>query len=255
VAAYVADVRAARVSRGFGDTLSLAEAECARGKLVRELPPVLGPVVGYKAAFTNPASRSRVGLTSPSWGVMFGGMMLESGASVPARFGALPSYEPDLVAVVKDGALASARSPLEALRYLSEVAPFIELPDLMLEGRPSGPAIVATNIGARGGVLGPRIRVEAGQAFLDALGRMTVVTSDDRGRELGRAQGSLLMEHPVNSALWLARTLEEQGVALRAGDLLSLGGFLPPAPTQAGTTITVRYLGLPGDPSVAVRFE
>jgi 2-oxo-hept-3-ene-1,7-dioate hydratase len=55
--------------------------------------------------------------------------------------------------------------------------------------------------------------------------------------------------------MWMAQTLKKEGIALRPGDLLSLGGYLPAAPTQAGTSITVKYLGLPGDPSVTVHFE
>ncbi|MGE3536126.1 MAG: 2-keto-4-pentenoate hydratase [Candidatus Tectimicrobiota bacterium] len=256
VAAYVADVQAARLSQGFGNTLSLEEAACARGKLVQALPPVLGPVVGYKAGFTNPVLQQRFGVSGPAWGVMFAGLMRASGARLPARFGARPLYEADLVVVVKDAGLADASTPLEALQYLAEVAPFIELPDLMLDGTPSGSALIATNIAFRGGVLGPRLPVVPTPAFLDALATMTVVLSEDRqGKELGRAPGSALMEHPLNAALWIARALKQDGILLRPGDLLSLGGYFPPAPTQPGSSITVTYRGLPGDPSVTVHFE
>ena len=63
------------------------------------------------------------------------------------------------------------------------------------------------------------------------------------------------MEHPINAAMWMAQVLKKAGVALKPGDLLSLGGYIPPAPTQPGTRLTVKYLGLPGDPSVTVHFE
>ena len=256
VAAYVADFQAARVSQGFGNDLSLADAQCAKGKLVQALPQVQGRVVGYKAAFTNPALQQRFGVTSPAWGVMFAKMMVDSGAKLPARFGARPLYEADFVAVVKDAGLADARTPLEALQHISAVVPFIELPDLMLEGAPTGTALIATNIGFRGGALGPRVAVEPTQAFLDALANMTVVmTEDTSGKELGRVKGNVLMEHPINAALWVAQALKRDGVALRPGDLLSLGGYIPPTPTQPGTSITVQYFGLPGDPSVTVHFE
>jgi 2-keto-4-pentenoate hydratase len=63
------------------------------------------------------------------------------------------------------------------------------------------------------------------------------------------------MGHPLNSAMWIAQDLERSGMRLKAGDLLSLGTFLPFQPPKAGTTATVRYLGLPGDPSVSVSFK
>jgi 2-keto-4-pentenoate hydratase len=85
---------------------------------------------------------------------------------------------------------------------------------------------------------------------------MTVVmTEDNSGKELVRVKGHVLMEHPINAALWLAQALKKEGVALKTGDLLSLGGYIPPAPTQPGTSITVKYLGLLGNPAVTVHFE
>lgn len=256
VASYLADFKAARASKGFGPDLTPADVECAKGKLVKELPQVLGRVVGYKAAFTNPAVQQRFGMNSPAWGVMFEKMMLDSGAKLPAKFGARPQYEADFIAVVKDAGLADAKTPLEALRHISDVVPFIELPDLMLEGTPKASELIATNVAFRAGALGPRVKVEPTQAFLDALANMTVVMTEDKsGKELGRVKGHVLMDHPVNAAMWLAQALKKEGIALKPGDLLSLGGYIPPAPTQPGTSITVKYLGLPGDPSVAVHFE
>ncbi len=256
VKAYVADVQAARVSQGFGNDLSLADAACARAQVVQALPPVLGPVVGYKAGFTNPVLQQRFGVQSPAWGVMFANHMVASGTTLPAQFGARPMYEADLIAVVQDAALADATTPLDALQHIAAIVPFIELPDLMLAGTATGTALIATNIAFRGGVLGPRIKAEATQAFLDALAEMTVVmTEDSSGTELGRAKGHVLMENPLNAALWLARALKQDGIVLKPGDLLSLGGYFPPAPTQPGTRITVKYVGLPGEPSVTVHFE
>ena len=52
-----------------------------------------------------------------------------------------------------------------------------------------------------------------------------------------------------------ADNLAREGLALKKGDLLSLGSFsrlLPPAP---GLGVEVQYLGLPGDPKVAVFFQ
>jgi 2-keto-4-pentenoate hydratase len=85
---------------------------------------------------------------------------------------------------------------------------------------------------------------------------MTVVMSEDRaGKELGRAKGDLIMGNPVNAAMWLAQALKKDGVALKPGDLLSLGGYFPSTQISSGTTISVKYLGLPGDPAVTTHFD
>lgn len=258
VAVYLADFEAGRPSKGFGKNLSMDDAACARGKLARALPRVLGPAVGYKAVFTNADSQKRFGVAGPAWGVMFGNRMLPDGARLPAKFGALPRYESDFLVVVKDAALADAKSPREAMSHISALIPFIELPDIMLEGKPTGAELVATNAAFRGGVLGARIPVAESNAadLLEALANMEVVVTEERsGREIGRARGNVLMDNPIRAALWLAQALKNDGVILKAGDLLSLGGFLASAPTQAGTSMSVRYAGLPGNPTVTVHFD
>lgn len=256
VAAYLEDFRAARPSQGFGKDISPDDARCARGKLIEALPAVLGRRVGYKAVFTNAESQKRFGVSGPAWGVMFGGMMLFNSTLVYAKYGAKLRYEADFIVVVKDAGLADAESPLEALQHISTLIPFIELPDIMLEGSPTGAELVAANAAFRGGVLGPRIPVVPSRALLDELAQMEVVVSEDRsGREIGRARGKVLMGQPIRAALWLAKALRKEGIELKPGDLLSLGGFLPSLPVEPGTSISVTYVGLHDSPVVVVHFE
>ncbi len=254
--AYVADFSAMRESKGFGNDISAADAECAKKKLSLKLRRVLGEQVGYKAGFTNVALQQRFKVDGPRWGYMYERDMIDIQAVLPAKFGARPLYEADFIVVAKDAGLADAKTPLEALGHIEFLVPFIELPDLMLEGTFSGNAMVATNVAFRGGVLGQEIPVVKSQAFLDALANMTVVMTDENsGQELGRAKGSALMDNPINAAMWLAQDLKKNGIKLKRGDLLSLGGYVPPQPTKPGMRVQVKYIGLPGDPSVSVEFH
>jgi len=258
VAAYVADFEAARPSKGFGKDISMADATCARTKLAQALTRVLGPTVGYKAVFTNTDSQKRFAVDGPAWGVMFGSRMMPDGTRLPAQFGALPRYEADFLVVVRDAGLADAKSPREAMDHISALIPFIELPDIMLDGKPTGAELVAANAAFRAGVLAPRIAVTDGNAatLVEALANMEVVVTEDRsGKEIGRARGNVLMGNPINAALWLAQSLKRDGVVLKPGDLLSLGGFIASAPVRAGTSMSVHYIGLPGDPTVKVHFD
>ena len=251
--AYVSDFAARRLSKGFGNDLTLADAECAKKKLAQQLPAVLGKLVGYKAGFTNVALQQRFGVDSPKWGYMYDRNMIDIIAAIPANFGARPMYEADFIVVVKDARLADAKTPLEALGYLESIVPFIEMADLMLEGTFNGNAMIATNVAFRGGVTGDDIPVVKSQAFLDSLANMTVVMTDEvDGKELGRAKGSALMENPIYAAMWLAQALKKDGITLKKGDLLSLGGYIPPQPAKPGMKVQVRYIGLPGDPAVSV---
>jgi len=87
------------------------------------------------------------------------------------------------------------------------------------------------------------------------LAAMTVTLSDDT-RELARAPGSALLGHPLNALAWLVADLRAQGRRLRAGEHVSLGGFSPALPVQAGRSYTATYSGLGAQPiSVTVRIR
>lgn len=257
VDAYLADFASRKLSKGFGNDITLADAECAKRKLAAKLPAVLGSRIGYKAAFVNPALQQRFGVDGPKWGYMYDRNMVDIVAVLPHDFGARPQFEADLIVEVKDAGLVSAKTPLEALSHLESVIPFIELPDLMLDGQFSGSNFIAANVGFRGGVTGMELPVQRTQAFADAMANMMVVMTDeaDGGKELGRGQGSVLMGHPLNAAIWLAKELKKDGITLKKGDLLSLGGFFPPQATKPGMKIRMQYIGLPGDPALSVEFN
>jgi len=245
--AYLSDFATRKLSKGFGNDISLADAECAKRKLGQKLPKFLGSPIGYKAAFANPVLQQRFGVDGPKWGYMYDRNFVDIIAVLPSDFGVRPLVEADFLVEVKDPRLAD----------LESVVPFIELPDLMLEGQFSGPNFIATNVGFRGGVTGAELPVQRTQAFADAMANMTVVMIDeaDSNKELGRGQGSAIMGNPLNAAIWLAKELKKEGIVLKKGDLLSLGGFFPPQPTKAGMKIRMEYRGLPGNPAVSVEFN
>ena len=243
--------------RGLRSDLTMENGECGRRRLVEKIEAPDNRVIGYKAGLTSRAAQERFGVSSPVRGVLLEKMLLKDGADVPADFGARPVYEADLLVVVRDPAIHQAKTHLDVLRSLSLVAPFIELPDLLVaEGEKlSAPLIVSLNVGARLGVVGRGVPVQATPEFADALAAMRVVVTDDKGREIASARGAAILDHPLNAALWLVQDLARAGVKLKSGDVLSLGSFTAPMPARPGLALAVRYLGLPGEPSVSVRFR
>jgi 2-keto-4-pentenoate hydratase len=257
VDAFVKDFESAHPSRGLPSVQNMEDARCAQAAVVRKLTASLGPVAGYKAGLTNPAMQKRLGVDQPVSGVLLKGMLLPDGSEFKVASAARPLYEADFIMVVKDGkALARARSLQEAAQSIAYVVPFIELPDLMLDPsvKLTGPGLVAINAGARYGVLGTPIAMQVDDGFIQSLATMTVVLLED-GHELAKGPGSAILDNPLNSAMWLARDLAGAGIELKAGDMLSLGSFLPAQPPKAGTKGTARYVGLPGDPTVSVTFR
>jgi 2-keto-4-pentenoate hydratase len=253
-----ADYFAKRPSQSLHAGLTIGEARGAQKEFVARLTPKLGRPVGYKVGLTSKAVQESVGASTPVRGVLLRDMMLKDGARVSAQFGARPIWEPDLIVVVKDAGINSAKTPLDVARHLSEVVAFIELPDRIVAEteKVDGNLITALNTSARLGVLGQRVKVEATAAFLAALENMTVTASDQTGTELAKAKGDALLGHPLKPVLWLLEDLAATGETLKGGDLISLGSFARPEAPRAGQTVTVRYDGLPGGPlKVSVRFS
>jgi 2-keto-4-pentenoate hydratase len=243
--------------RGLPVDLSMRDAECGRRRLVEKLESSENRIVGYKAGLTNARIQAQFGISSPVRGVLLEKMLLTDGADVAFDFGARPVFEADLIVIVKDVAIHNAKTHVEVLRSLSMVVPFIELPDLMVaEGEKlSAPLIVSLNVGARLGVVGRGVPVQATPEFAAALAAMRVVVTDRGGKDLASGAGAAILDHPLNAVLWLAQDLEKSRIKLKPGDLLSLGSFTAPLTPRPGLVVTVRYEGLPGNPAVSVRFR
>ena len=243
------------------ENLSTADGECSRAKLNRMLALQLGAPVGYKAGLTNPAVQKRFNADAPVWGTLYGPMLLENGARVPANFGARALFEADLLVRVSSDTINQARSPRDVMAGIDQVIPFIELPDLTVQAPPKlgGPGISAINVGARFGVAGKPIGVPTFRgeryAMLDALRDMTVILTDGAGTELNRGKGSDVLEHPLIAVVWLAEALAKQGLAMKPGELISLGSFSPLSPPKSGLKVTATYHGLPGALPVSVTFK
>jgi 2-keto-4-pentenoate hydratase len=237
--------------------LAMADAQCGRDKFTNLLGQNYGKVVGYKAGLTNPAVQKRFNHPNPVRGTLFEKMLLQDGAEVPAKFGARPLFEADMVMEVRDAAINKATTPLEALRHIARIYPFIELPDLLVEDptKITGPSLVYSNVGARLGVLGRPLDVQATPELVEALANMTVRLLDQDGKELDSAKGSAILGQPLNAVLWLVKDLNDSGIALKKGDLLSLGSFSRLLPPKPGTAAVLVYDGLPGNPRATVTFN
>ncbi|MBX3587538.1 MAG: fumarylacetoacetate hydrolase [Ramlibacter sp.] len=260
-AVALVDQYMARAPAANPEGLSEADGACSRAKINALLELRLGNVIGYKAGLTASAVQKRFGYDKPVWGKLYEGMVLEDGATVEAAFGARPLFEADMLVRVSSEAINQAKTPMDVLMAIDQIIPFIELPDLVVQAPPklNGPAISAINVGARLGVAGRPVAVPVTRgdryAMLDALRDMDVVLSDGSGATLGKGKGSDILEHPLNAVIWLAQALAQEGLAMKPGELISLGSFSPLLPPKAGMKVTATYQGLPGAAPVSVQFK
>jgi 2-keto-4-pentenoate hydratase len=253
---YVEDWQAKRPAKAL-PVADMKDAACAQGKVVEAMGPTLGKVVGYKVGLTSKATQERFGTNAPVAGVLLQGMILDSGASVPAAFGARPVWEADMLLVVKDEGINQAKTLEEALRHISAMRPFIELPDLALapSEKLDGIQLTAINVAARVGVAGPEVPLEPGPETVQRLADVRIIVTDATGAKLAEGAGSATLGNPLGAVVWLVEELGKHGQKLSAGDLISVGSFTPLTPPKPGQEVTATYEGLPGTPKVSVKFH
>jgi 2-keto-4-pentenoate hydratase len=253
---FLADWTAKRQTQSLPVT-NMADAVCARDKLVEKMRESHGKVVGYKAGLTAKATQERFGANAPVAGILLEKMIVNDGATVPVNFGGRVVWEADMLLVVKDSGINAAKTPEDALKHISAMRPFIELPDLALDPKEKldGMQLAAINVAARLGVVGPEVALEPSADTVRRLAEMKIIATDGSGASLAENTGAATLGNPLNVVVWLIEELKKGGHELRAGDLISVGSFSPLVPLKAGQTVTVRYEGLAQPAAVRVTFQ
>jgi 2-keto-4-pentenoate hydratase len=65
-----------------------------------------------------------------------------------------------------------------------------------------------------------------------------------RGEPVSMGAGAACLGHPLNAALWLARTMIEVGNPLKEGDVVMTGALGPMVTVSPGDVIDTRVNGL-----------
>jgi 2-keto-4-pentenoate hydratase len=113
-----------------------------------------------------------------------------------------------MLLVVKDEGINQAKTPEEALRHISGIRAFIELPDLALEQgeKLDGTQLMAINVAARLGVAGPEVPLQATPETLKQLAETKIVATDASGAILTEGTGAATLGNPLNSSCGLSKS-------------------------------------------------
>lgn len=210
---------------GLNQVTSLADAYCTQAKYIGYLQPYMGDIAGYKVGFTSIAGQQRFNILSPATGVLLQGMMLNGDAKIPLNFGYRTLIEPDFMVTIADERIMQAKNARETLSYVSSIHPFVEVVAMRLaEHEPvTGNSLVAINIAATNAVIGPAITVIDSDAFYQKIPRLIARFTDQNNNLVQETDASALMGHPMEVLFWLVQEFKSRGIALKAGQKISLG--------------------------------
>lgn len=190
-------------------------------------------VVGYKAGLTTPAAQQKYAINEPVAGVLLPGSEIignEDGYQVLLKSFRKPLIEVELGYRLLRRVTVPLPDVAALKEIVGEIAPVIELPDLITAGNvaPTALDLIATNIGAKRVIVGPGRApslTDPNGIHVDVYREGESVSSGDSRQVLGDQWQALL---------WLVNRTVTTGWAIEPGQLLITGAIGTAAPLQTG---------------------
>ena len=190
-------------------------------------------IIGKKIGLTSKAVQAQLGVNQPDFGVLFNDMEYLSGDTVPACRLLQPKIEAEIAFVVGRDLTDAVPSWGEFLMALEYALPALEIVDSAIsDWRITLEDTVADNASCGMYVLGHQ-PVPIGQVQLSDLGMHCY----KNGALVSVGSGAACLGHPLNAAWWLAQTLVERGVGLKAGEVILSGALGPMAVIEKGDRV------------------
>ncbi|KVH53728.1 2-keto-4-pentenoate hydratase [Burkholderia sp. MSMB1072] len=204
-------------------------------------------VTGRKIGLTSLAVQKQLGVDQPDFGTLFDSMAVNDNEEMAWSRLMQPKCEAEVALVLErdlDGEHIVMTDLLAATAY---VLPAIEVVGSRIANWDINILdTIADNASAGLYVLGQR---PVKLADLDL--RLAGMIMERKGDAVSLGVGAACLGHPLNAALWLARTLVDMGTPLRAGDVVLTGALGPLVTVSPGDVIEARIQGLG---SVRARF-
>ncbi|WP_404713714.1 2-keto-4-pentenoate hydratase [Sphingomonas sp. MMS24-J13] len=205
-------------------------------------------IVGRKVGLTAKAVQKQLGVDQPDFGVLFDDMEIVDGGRLDPSRALQPKVEAE-VALILDADLAGPDISFEDVsNAVGAVAPAIEIVDSRIaDWKITFADTVADNGSSAFFVLG------ADRKPLSGLDLWTCgMALEINGEVVSVGAGAACLGHPLNAALWLAKTLVGRGEPLRAGDIVLTGALGPMVALAPGDGVRATVGGLG---AVSFRYE
>lgn len=199
-------------------------------------------IVGRKIGLTSLAVQKQLGVDSPDYGALFADMQFASGQAIPWSRLLQPKVEAE-IALVLDRALDREGLTVDdVVRATAYALPAVEVVGSRIaDWKISLVDTIADNASSGVYVLGDeKHRKRLG----DFDARLCGMVMTRRGEDVSLGVGAACLGHPLNAALWLAKTMVAAGTPLVAGDVVMTGALGPMVTVAPGDVFHVEIGGL-----------
>lgn len=197
---------------------------------------------GWKVALTNPVMQKLVGVDTPAEGAIMKSLIYNNNDYLNSdNYSHLGAEAEIAIKVSKtfSSDVDQYRSKEEIIPFLGEVCAALEIVDDRYSADKSNfEYLVAQNSMNHGCVLGESSIIDL--SSLDQLEGDLIVS----GKIFGSGKGKNVLDHPLNSVLYLINSLLKRGKTLNAGDVILTGSIATTCWPEKGDSVEANINGL-----------
>ena len=197
-------------------------------------------VSGHKVGLTNAAVQEQLGMDEPIWGVLYADKCRTDGADLGGAGLIAPRLEVEVAFVLGADLDKGQHTPVDVIGATAYVLPALEIVDSRIaDWDITNFDMIADNAGSGLYVLGTRPVPLSAVDLRRVEMRLTV-----NGEEAATGTGAACLGNPLNSVLWLADTLSQQGTPLQSGETIMTGSLCPMRPLTPGEELHAEIKGV-----------
>lgn len=198
-------------------------------------------VIGKKIGVTSAAVQRMLNVHQPDFGFLTDDMVFNQGEEMPISQRLIaPRAEGEIAFILKKDLTGPGISNADVLAATECVIPCFEVVDSRIaDWKIAIQDTVADNASCGLFVLGDKA-VSPHKVDLVTCGMVV----EKNGRILSTGAGAAALGSPVNCVAWLANTLGQFGIPLKAGEVILSGSLVPLEPVKAGDFMRVDIGGI-----------